>query len=233
MKLYADLHIHTCLSPCGDDDMTPNDIIGMAKLKGLDVIAVTDHNSCFNLHAIEKIIRNEDILVVPGLEVTTREEVHVLCYFYSFEDAYRFSEEIYRHIAPFYNKNEIFGKQILMNVKDEEVGCVDRLLIAITDFDIITLSNMCREYGGVPVPAHINKEANSVLMILGDIPPECEYKTVEIHRKSKPPTIDLSGYKVMYSSDAHSLAHILEREFTIDVEERSVKAVVNWIKNGQ
>lgn len=227
MKLYADLHVHTCLSPCGDDDMTPNDIIAMAMLKGLDAIAITDHNSCLNLHAIEEVAKGKDIIVIPGLEVTTQEEIHVLCYFYTFEDAYRFSEEIFRHLAPFYNKNEIFGKQIQMNNKDEEIGCVDRLLITVTDLDICAVADLCRNYGGVPVPAHINKEANSVLMSLGVIPPECGFKTVEVHRPSKPPKIDLSPYKIIYSSDAHCLPNIFEREFAIEVEEWSIKGILS------
>ena len=137
MKLFADLHIHTCLSPCGDDDMTPNDVIAMAKLKGLDVIAITDHNSCLNLRAVEEIMKDEkELIVIPGLEVTTAEDIHVLCYFYSFKEAYDFAKVIYKHLASFVDKNHVFGRQIIMNSKDEETGTADKLLIGATDFDI-------------------------------------------------------------------------------------------------
>ncbi|MBQ5852266.1 MAG: PHP domain-containing protein [Lachnospiraceae bacterium] len=231
MKLYADLHIHTCLSPCGDDDMTPNDVIGMAKLKGLDVIAVTDHNSCLNLRAIEKIVEDEDeLLVIPGLEVSTMEDIHVLCYFPTFKQAYIFADVIYEHLTPFYNRDDIFGRQIIRDCKDEENGTEKRLLIGTTDLEIATLAKLCREYGGVAVPAHINKQANSVLVILGTIPDECGFNTVEIHRKTQMPDIDLSKYKIIYSSDAHSLGHILEREFELEVENRSIEAVLEALK---
>lgn len=231
MKLFADLHVHTCLSPCGDDDMTPYDVIAMAKLKGLDVIAITDHNSCANLHAVEEIIRDEqELLVIPGLEVTTAEDIHVLCYFDTFDKAYVFADVIYDRLNPFEDKKCVFGRQIIRNSEDEEIGTVDKLLIGTTDLDIGAVAKLCREYGGVPVPAHINKQASSVLVILGAIPQECEFNTVEIHRKSPMPDIDLSKYKILYSSDAHSLGHILEPEFELEVEERSVKAVIEALK---
>lgn len=231
MKLFADLHIHTCLSPCGDDDMTPNDVLAMAKLKGLDVIAVTDHNSCLNLRAIEEIAKGEqELLIIPGLEVTTAEDIHVLCYFETFGAAYDFADIIYEHLVPFVNKKDIFGRQIIMNSNDEETGTVDRLLIGTTDMDIASLAKLCRKAGGVPVPAHINKQASSVLVILGAIPKECGFNTVEIHRASPMPDMDLSGYKIIYSSDAHSLGNILEREFELEVEERSVRGVLEALK---
>lgn len=231
MKLFADLHIHTCLSPCGDDDMTPNDVIAMAKLKGLDVIAITDHNSCLNLRAVEEIMKDEkELIVIPGLEVTTAEDIHVLCYFYSFKEAYDFAEVIYKHLASFVDKNHVFGRQIIMNSKDEETGTADKLLIGATDFDIASLAALCRKAGGVPVPAHINKQANSVLVTLGAIPEECGFKTVEIHSASPWPKVKLDGYQIIYSSDAHSLGNILEREFTIESNEYSIKGVLDALR---
>ena len=232
MKYYADLHIHSNVSPCCDDDMTPNDLIAMAKIKGLDIIAVTDHNTCFNLPAIQKIVeRDNGILVIPGVEVTTSEDIHILCYFYSFEDAIAFSDELYDHIPPFKNKNNIFGNQIIMDENDEVVRIEEKLLVTGVDLDIMGVIKMCKDFGGVCVPAHVNKQSNSIIMTLGMIPKECGFKTIEVHRKSEMPNIDLSEYQVTYSSDAHNLMDISERDFTLDLEEKSIKAVLDYLKN--
>ena len=120
IPLYYDLHIHSCLSPCGDDDMTPGNIVGMAAVKGLDVIALTDHNSCKNCPAAMYHGKEYGVTVIPGMELCTAEEVHVVCLFPSLEDAMAFDAYVYGHMLPVKNKEHIFGKQQIINEKDEE-----------------------------------------------------------------------------------------------------------------
>ena len=118
MNLYADLHIHSCLSPCGDQDMTPGNILGMAKIKGLDVVAISDHNAAGNLPAAQKIAEAYDLLLVPAIEITTREEVHMLGYFPSVEAAVSFGNMLKEHLPPKKNKPSLFGQQLIMNEDD-------------------------------------------------------------------------------------------------------------------
>ena len=114
-ELNYDLHIHSCLSPCGDDDMTPANIVGMAMIKGLDLIAVTDHNSCKNCPAVLTMADAYGLTALPGMELTTSEEVHVVCLFADLKDALAFDEYVYSRLMPIPNNEKIFGKQQLYN----------------------------------------------------------------------------------------------------------------------
>ena len=118
IPLFYDLHIHSCLSPCGDDDMTPANLVGMAAVKGLDVIALTDHNSCWNCPAALYHGKNYGVTVIPGMELTTAEEVHVICLFPTLEDALAFDAYVYERLLPVPNREDIFGKQQIMDKKE-------------------------------------------------------------------------------------------------------------------
>ena len=122
MEYFADLHIHSCLSPCGDEDMTPANICGMAKLKGLDAIAICDHNSARNLPAAQELCDAYGLLLLPGMEITTREEVHLLGYFETVEAALAFGEMLRGHLPNKKNKPQFFGRQLVMNSDDEIIG---------------------------------------------------------------------------------------------------------------
>ena len=132
-RLFCDLHIHSCLSPCGDALMTPNNIAGMAFIKGLDVIAVCDHNSARNLPAVKAAADRMNVLLLPGMELTTREEAHMLCYFRTVQACMAFGEAIYAHLAPTPNNERFFGRQQVMNDQDEEIDVEERLLIGALD----------------------------------------------------------------------------------------------------
>ena len=136
-SLFCDLHIHSCLSPCGDALMTPNNIVGMAFIKQLDVIAVCDHNSARNLPAIKEAADMMNVLLLPGMELTTKEEAHMLCYFKTVEECTAFGEEIYRHLPPIPNNEKFFGRQQVMNAQDEEIAVVERLLISALDLSFV------------------------------------------------------------------------------------------------
>ena len=129
MKISYDLHIHSCLSPCGSEDMTPNNIVNMACLLGLDVIAVSDHNSCKNLPAVCKLAQMRGLTVVPAMEACTAEEVHVLCLFETLSGAMAFGERIYESLPPILNQPEIYGEQLILDEKDNIVGKEPKLLI--------------------------------------------------------------------------------------------------------
>ena len=109
--LKYDLHIHSCLSPCADDDMTPANIVGMAQIKELDLIAITDHNSCMNCAVVQELAKEAGIVALCGMELTTLEEVHVLCLFRTIEDAMMMSNYVYSQLIPIVNNELIFGHQ--------------------------------------------------------------------------------------------------------------------------
>ena len=229
-KLFCDLHIHSCLSPCGDSLMTPNNIVGMAFIKQLDMIAVCDHNSARNLPAIKEVADMMNVLLLPGMELTTREEAHMLCYFRTVEACMAFGEEIYAHLPPIPNNEKFFGRQQVMNAQDEEIAVEERLLISALDLGFEECEKRIHAAGGLCVPAHINRGSNGVLNALGFLPKDVHYDALEVSKKAHMPPVDLDGYRLLESSDAHYLENILEPEFSLEAEKRSIDAFFEVIR---
>lgn len=210
MERFYDLHIHSCLSPCADNDMTPVNIAGMGMLNGLSVMALTDHNSCGNCPAFFEACRSYGITPVAGMELTTAEDIHVVCLFRELEGALGFSETVHSRLMPIKNKPEIFGDQIFTDGVGNETGREDTLLISATDIFLEEAPVLVGEYGGICYPAHIDRDANGIIAILGDIPPEPGFICAEIHdselleryRCDYPIT---QGMRFVSSSDAHHL----------------------------
>ena len=181
-SLRYDFHIHSCLSPCGEEEMTPNNIVGMAQILELDAIAVADHNTAKNLPAVMALGAEAGVLVVPAIEISTAEEVHVLSLFPSLEAALEMDKLLYDALPPVKNRPDIFGRQLWMDKDDGLLGETDKLLINATALSIEQVFKEVRVRGGLPIPAHIDKNAYSVLSNLGFIPPELEAGTVEVAR---------------------------------------------------
>ena len=232
-RLFADLHIHSCLSPCGDDDNTPANICGMAALKGLQMIAVTDHNTARNLPAVQKCCDACGLLLIPGIEITTREEVHVLGYFPTVPAAAAFGEMLKEHLPKKKNKPSFFGHQYVMDEEDRILDEEDALLMGATDLPVGEVARLVREAGGEPVPAHINRGANGILINLGFIPEEPAFTAVEVWRALPCPLEPQEGRTVLYSSDAHYLGDILEAEITVGLAERSPDAFLRKLRGGR
>ncbi len=231
LKLSYDLHIHSCLSPCGDEDMLPSNIIGMAYLKGLDVIAVTDHNSCKNCPAVLKLAEQYNIVAIPGMELTTMEEVHVLCLFEQLEDALSFDEYVSSKLMKIPNDEKVFGKQEIYDEDDNKLNIEEYLLINATKISFDTLGKLMKEYHGIYIPAHIDKNSNSLISNLGFIPPDADFSAVEIadvsHRErlsEKNPY--LNKCNMISDSDAHMLGDINEAVHFLECEKRSREAVI-------
>ncbi len=229
MKCAVDLHMHSCLSPCADDDMTPNNMVGMAYIKQLDCIAVTDHNAAFNLPAVKAVADAMDVVLLPGIEVTSSEEVHILTYFANVDTAVEFGRMVYDHLPPLSNNKAIFGNQLILNEDDETVGELDRLLIQATDLSIEDIAQACEEAGGACVAAHINRSSNSLLANLGFLPARPVFSALEVYRAAPAPTATTGEYKILYASDAHRLGDISEREFLLDLPERSTRALFEYL----
>lgn len=229
MKLSYDLHIHSALSPCGDNDMTPNNIVNMSIIKELDIIAVTDHNSCKNVRAVIEAAAG-NILVIPGIEVTTSEEVHVVCYFPTIEAAEAMGRLAESHLMPIENNPEIFGHQYIMDAEDDVVGEVELLLVNATDLDIYDVYNAAKKLGGVALPAHIDRSSCSILSNLGFFPPDIDFSAVEITKKNLDKMAkEYEKYAILTNSDAHYLENISEPENFIDILDKSIESFFDFI----
>lgn len=228
MTVYCDLHLHSCLSPCGDEAMTPGNIAGMAHLKGLDLIAVTDHNTARQLPAVAAACGRMGVHLLPGLELTTREEAHLLAYFRTVEAALSFSERIYPLLPKIRNRPEFFGRQVVMDEGDREIFEEPKLLISALDMDVGGLTKEIRAFGGLPVPAHINRGSNGILNALGFLPPDGDFAALEITRDLPCPG-DFSRWKALHSSDAHRLEDIFERAEALPLSEPTAAGFFAWL----
>lgn len=230
-RFYYDLHLHSCLSPCGDADNTPNNIAGMAALSGLDIVALTDHNTCKNCPAFFEAAEKNGIIPIAGMELTTSEDIHVVCLFEKLSDAMNFDAYISDHIMRIKNRPEIFGEQLILNGEDEIIGSVDGLLTVATDISIEDAPEVVKGFRGVCYPAHIDRSSNGIIAVLGTLPPTPEFKTVELRFKESFTEYNerygIGNCTVVYSSDAHYLTDIEDAKsfFDLDAEKNDPNEV--------
>ncbi len=231
MKLRYDLHLHSCLSPCGDVDMTPNNIVGMAKLLGYEIIALTDHNSCLNTPAAVKAGEKLGITVVPGMELCTREEAHVVCLFPTVEAALDFGKLIHEKSPHILNRPEIFGEQLVLDEEDRIVGKEEKLLIAAADVGIYEVLPLARSYGGTAFPAHVDKDSYSITASLGEIPLEIGFTCAELSPRADREKVmkmypALTSLRLLQDSDSHYLENMLDAGPVLELEENTAKCLV-------
>ena len=220
MELSYDLHIHSCLSPCGDMDMTPNNIAGMAMIKELNIIALTDHNTARNAPALMKAAEQYGLIVLPGMELTTQEEVHVVCLFAEAEDALAFDRYVYERLLKIRNKVKVFGEQVIMNEMDEPVGEEEFLLINATSIPFDDVYDIVSSFNGIMIPAHLDKSTTSLISNLGQVPPGSRFTCAEVKNlnrlhellKANP---YLEHCRIISDSDAHYLEDINEPVHTL------------------
>ena len=236
MNYYYDLHLHSCLSPCGDMDMTPNNIVNMAKLLGLDVIALTDHNTCLNCPAAMKVGEEVGLTVIPGMELTTAEDIHAVCLFPTLDAALAFSDYVDSHRIKVKNKPEIYGRQVIMNEEDEEIGEIEHLLLPASLIGIGEAYRRAKEFGGICYPAHIDRDSLSILSVLGEIDPYCGFLTAELADITKLPQLReqhpiLNSMNIITCSDAHYLENMRDAQNTLDLPELTREAVLAYLDN--
>lgn len=223
-KYFYDMHIHSCLSPCADDDMTPNNIAGMAALKGLQIVALTDHNSCKNCPAFFEACKRQGIIPIAGMELSTAEDIHIICLFESLEDAMAFDREIEGHLLDIENRADIFGNQYILDGEDELVGEEKKLLISATDLWLGEAIELSRKYSAHVHPAHIDRESNGIISILGDFPPDYNFDCLEFNDPSNVSDIkkkytNLQEKRIVISSDAHHLWDINEADNFFEIDD--------------
>lgn len=229
-RFAYDLHIHSCLSPCGDEEMTPPNIVNMAVIKGLDIIAITDHNSALNARAVIKAAAGGPLTVIPGIEVTTAEEIHVVCLFPDADSAEEAGRALQARMPRVINRPELFGRQLIMDEHEAIKGQFETLLISALDLSIDTLPEFVAKCGGVCFPAHIDRQANSILSVFGVLPEAPAFQTLEVHNPERFfASTENEKYRrehrIVTSSDAHRLEDISEREHFLELESPTFAAL--------
>lgn len=234
LRLFkADLHIHTCLSPCTELDMSPKGILTAAKKKGIDIIGICDHNSSENSLAVMNAAKKMHVTVIPGLEVTSREEVHVLALFDNADAALGLQEHVYQNL-PGENDEEAFGRQVVVNEKEEVEGFNNKLLIGATTIPLEEVIRLIHTFGGLAIAAHIDREAFSIIGQLGFIPKKLALDALEIS-----PRIPFEeaiktyayDYPITCSSDAHYPDDIGKGFTSFLLAEGSLAEIKKALKN--
>ena len=221
---YYDFHIHSCLSPCADDDMTPNNIAGMGAVCGLQIMALTDHNTTKNCPAFFEAAKRQGIIPVAGMELTTAEDIHLVCLFETLDEAMHFDDAVASRRMLVENKVEIFGRQMIMDGDDEVIGVDDWFLPMATTLPIEEAAALCVAHGGVCWPAHIDRPANGVLAVLGVFPDDPPFGIAELHDLDSKDALceqyaNLRNRMFVSGSDAHYLWDIREKSCSFEIDD--------------
>ncbi|MHB1132379.1 MAG: PHP domain-containing protein [Chloroflexota bacterium] len=209
----ADLHVHTVLSPCADDLMLPRSIVAAALRRKLSLLAIADHNSMENAGAVMAAAADTDLRVLAGMEVASREEVHVLTLFPDLASAQEWQEIVYRHLPPLVNNERAFGMQLLVTASNELAGVNQRLLLTATSLTLTEILARVTERGGLAIPAHVDRPSFGLVGQLGFVPSDLEAPALEVSARvdpRRPETLhpSLLGWRLLQSSDAHYLGQI-------------------------
>lgn len=215
LKPYvAELHVHTVVSPCAAVEMIPPLIVHEAMDRGIDLIAITDHNSSANVEAVQKAAAGTDLTVLPGMELQTREEVHLLCLFDSMDQIETWQAVVDKRLPPLENNIEYFGEQFVVDESGDFVRRETQLLITSANLSLQEAVEGVLELGGMAIPAHVNRKAFSLIANLGFVPPGLPVDALEISRHLSPAEarekyMQLRDYALVQSGDVHFLHEFL------------------------
>ncbi len=207
VKIRADLHVHTCLSPCGDNSMIPKNIIEKAVKKGINMIAICDHNTCGNVSSVMEYAADKNITVIPGMEATSREEVHTIALFRELKDAKSMESFISEKLAG-ENDDEILGYQLYVDKNGEIIDADKRFLLGAPDISLESIVEKIKSLGGIAISSHIDREAYGIIGQLGFIPEGLNIDAIEFSpRMTRNQALkkfsSLKNYPFVTFSDAH------------------------------
>jgi PHP family Zn ribbon phosphoesterase len=211
-KFRADLHVHTVLSPCAEVEMIPPLIVQKALELNINLIAITDHNATGNVNAVMEAAQGTDLTVLPGMELQTREEVHLLCLFETLEQAETWQKVVDSILPRRANNPDFFGEQFIVDASGEFIRREERLLIVSAEIGLDEAAEQVHALGGFAIPAHVDRKAFSLIANLGFVPPG--FEALEISRHLKPAEAavrypQVRGYPLIQSGDVHRLDEFL------------------------
>jgi PHP family Zn ribbon phosphoesterase len=210
----TDLHVHTVLSPCAEIEMMPHWIIQEAVQQGIQLIAITDHNATENIQSVMNAAVGSGISVFPGMELQTREEVHVLCLFDDLDQTRVFQKVINERLPQIENDPEHFGIQLVVEPNGEIIRLEERLLITSANISINEAVQIVADLGGISVPAHVNRKGYGLIQNLGFVPEDLKVEALEISRHMTPQKAyqvypQIKGYPLIQNGDVHRLTEFL------------------------
>jgi len=211
-KFRADLHVHTVLSPCAEVEMIPPLIVQVALELNINLIAITDHNSTGNIRAVMEAAQGTDLTVLPGMELQTREEVHLLCLFETLEQAETWQKVVDSALPERPNNPDFFGEQFIVDATGDFIRREERLLLVSAEIGLDEAAVQVHALGGLAIPAHVDRKAFSLIANLGLIPPGFEALEISRHLKPTEAAIcypQLRGYPLIQSGDVHRLDEFL------------------------
>ena len=234
-KFKADLHIHTCLSPCGDMEMTPKTIVEKARSKGLDVIGICDHNSSENVIAVKKAGEKSNLKVLGGMEVTSKEEVHILALFDEDKKLSELQKIVYENLEGV-NNEEHFGYQLVVDEQDEIIDLNKKLLIGAADLTVDRIVELIHSLNGLAIASHVDRERFSLIGQLGFVPEGLELDGLELSprymsEKKKLEFPMASGFPLVTFSDAHLPDDIGKTSTTFLLDDITVIELKKALKN--
>lgn len=230
MLVRADFHIHSCVSPCASLEMSPAAIAEKAKEKGLDLVALTDHNTALNCPAFKVNCAQQGLWSLYGMEVTSSEEAHLVCLFEDVETALEFSDFVYKYMPDIENKPEVFGDQVYVDENEDILGEVEKYLGNASGLSIDDVREEVFFRNGLFIPAHVDKPVFSIVSQLGFLP-DADYTAIEVFNPAN--AKDYSQYPVISDSDAHYLDDVAKKHLYIDVEEKSFAALRDSLQNNR
>jgi 3',5'-nucleoside bisphosphate phosphatase len=231
----ADLHIHSVLSPCGDLNMSPSKIIEEALRKKIDILGISDHNSTYHCRLMTELGKQAGILVLPGVEINTKEEIHCLAFFENADISDEFQKFLEERLPNIPNNKKLFGEQLVVNKDEQIITEVETLLISAINADIFEVSEVVHNLGGVFIPAHIDRPYNSLLSQLGIIPEGLKFDALEVSSMNPVAAYlkrfpELMNYTVISNSDAHLIENIGRTTTLIKINDCNFKEFVMALK---
>jgi len=236
MKYTADLHVHTVLSPCGDLDMSPSMIMDQCLIKEINILGIADHNSTRNAEVCYELGRKNGVLVLMGAEVSSKEEVHCLCFMPDLDKLKIFQEYLEKNIRKKKNNPNFFGNQLVVDEKENILDEEELLLIQAIDQSLYQIQEKVEELGGIFIPSHIDAHRNSIGSQLGFIPEDLKMDAIEVVNIDKLDAVSAKykiphNAKIIASSDAHYINDIGKRSTQMDLKELSFSSVKNFFNN--
>jgi len=229
------LHTHTVLSPCGDLEMSPRNVVEKAKEKGLDILGITDHNSTLNCKVLEEVAKDYDLMILKGAEVTSKEEVHCLAFFENDDELFEFQKFLDEHLPKIENNVNKFGYQVVVDREENIVEQINWLLISALDVSMNQIETKVHDLNGLFIPAHIDRARYSILSQLGFVPTDVNYDALELSKfvvkdKFVKENNYLADYCFIQSSDAHFINDVGSINTTFQMHNKSFKEVALALK---
>jgi PHP family Zn ribbon phosphoesterase len=215
VNLYvAELHVHTVLSPCAEVEMIPPLIVEAAVERGIQILAICDHNASGNIASVQKAAAGKNLTVLPGMELQTKEEVHLVCLFDTLDQIATWQARVDGALPRMRNKPQFFGEQYLVDETGDFVANEERLLAVSANISLEEAVHEVSALGGIAIPAHVDRRTNGLIANLGFIPPNLEVAALEISRHTTPTAArrtfpQLGDHPLVQNGDAHRLTEML------------------------